>query len=83
MAMAMANVNLNESRGPDMIGAIVSTYCVAIAVVALRIFARRVGKVRLWIDDYLILVGMVRDLPLRQDYCTNTKSELRHSIQWW
>ena len=58
MAATAGELN-DESRGPEMVGAIVSTYFIAIAAVALRIVARRLGKVPLWIDDCLILTGMV------------------------
>ena len=47
------------SRGPDILGAIVSTYCISILAVGFRTAARKISKAGLWIDDWLMYVGIV------------------------
>ncbi|MCJ1369110.1 hypothetical protein MMC20_000318 [Loxospora ochrophaea] len=47
------------SRGPDILGAIVSTYCIAVLAIALRTAARKISKVGFWLDDWLIYAGTV------------------------
>ena len=47
------------SRGPDILAAIVSTYCISILAITLRTAARRLSKVGFWLDDWLIYAGMV------------------------
>ena len=83
--MATNHVDLSETRGPAMVGAIVSTYCIAIIAVTLRVVARRVGKVSLWIDEYLIFAGMVRNLSnlAKPRSYVNVHTELRRSTLQW
>lgn len=47
------------SRGPDIIGAIVSTYCIALVALGLPTVARKISKAGFWIDDWLIYASMV------------------------
>ena len=54
-------VSANDAgdRGPGILGAIISTYCVSIVAICLRATARRISKAKFWIDDWLIFVGTV------------------------
>ena len=47
------------SRSPDILGAIISTYCIAVLAIVLRTAGRMLSKARFWIDDWLIYAGMV------------------------
>ena len=51
--MHAASANYAGSRGPDTLGAIVSTYCISILAIGLR------NKAGFWIDDWLIYAGKV------------------------
>ena len=57
--MSSANVDLSENRGPAILGAVISVWSVAVLAVVLRFIARKMSKVGLWLDDYLIFVGTV------------------------
>ena len=54
-----ASANDAGDRGPDILGAIISTYCISIVAIGLRTIARRVSKAGFWIDDWLIFAGTV------------------------
>ena len=49
----------DPGRGPDMLGAIVSTYCISISVIGLRTTARKISNAGFWIDDWLIYASTV------------------------
>lgn len=53
----------NASRVPVIIGVCVTMVVLAILATALRIWARVMTKAKLWWDDWLCIVGLVR-LPL-------------------
>ena len=50
------------SRAPDILGAIISTFCISILAVGLRTAARVFSKAGLWTDDCLIFAGTVSPL---------------------
>ena len=57
--MASNNAFLSQSQAPYMLGAIISTYCLAIITLVLRIIARTISKAGLWYDDWLVIAGAV------------------------
>ena len=57
--MSSVNLDLSDNRGPAILGAVISVWGIAVLAVILRSVARRLSKVELWVDDYLILVGTV------------------------
>ena len=58
-AMHAASAIYAGSRGPDILGAIISTYCISILAIGLRTAVRKISKVGFWIDDWLIYAGTV------------------------
>ena len=54
-----ASANYAGDRGPDILGAIISTYCISIVAIGLRATARRISKAEFWINNWLIFVGTV------------------------
>ena len=54
-----ASANYAGDRGPDILGAIISTYCISIVVIGLRTISRRISKAGFWIDDWLIYASTV------------------------
>ena len=57
--MSTADIDSSENRGPAILGAVISVWSVAILAVNLRLAARKISDVGLWLDDYLIIVGTV------------------------
>ena len=55
--------NIRQNRGPEII--VSSTICIALAItaVALRLLARRVAKVQIKADDYMMILALVRRYP--------------------
>lgn len=41
------------------------TWCLAVLVVGLRIVSRRLKNIDLWIDDWLIIAALVRNICMR------------------
>jgi hypothetical protein len=54
-----SDLDLNETRVPEIFGALISTWALAAIVVVLRIVARRLKGNPLWIEDWLVLVSLV------------------------
>ncbi|KAL7961750.1 hypothetical protein V8C34DRAFT_272282 [Trichoderma compactum] len=54
-----AGINLDESRRASIIVTSIVTWILAVIVVGLRILARRMKNVSLWIDDWLIIAALV------------------------
>jgi hypothetical protein len=52
-------IDLNEDKTSDLIGAWASTWGLAVTAVILRILCRKLAKIRLWLDDWLIIVSLV------------------------
>ena len=51
--------NLYADAGPQILGAITSTWAVALIVLILRFVARRISRVGFWADDWLVLAAFV------------------------
>lgn len=50
---------LSESRQPQLYGAYISTYALAVIAVGLRLSARKYfSKARIWFDDYAICASL-------------------------
>ena len=58
-AMSSMNIDPSQNRGPAILGAVISVWCVAIVAVFLRFVARKASNLALWLDDYLICAGTV------------------------
>ena len=54
------------SRGPDILGAIISTYCISILAIGLRTAARQLSNAGFWVDDWLIYAGTVILVAIRR-----------------
>lgn len=52
-------IDLSQDRSADLIGAWSSTWGMAVIAVILRITCRKLVKVRLWLDDWLIIISLV------------------------
>ena len=60
MASPQAQVDLSESRQPQLYGAYISTYSLAVIAVCLRLACRKCfSKAGLWLDDYAICVSLL------------------------
>ena len=53
-----------ENRGPRIIAANLTVAILATIAVALRFLARRLQESKIGVDDYLILLSLVRHLSL-------------------
>ncbi|KAF4445629.1 integral membrane protein [Fusarium austroafricanum] len=53
------NLDLTESRIPEIVAALATTWAIATICVPLRFFARRLKGYPLWIDDWLALFSLV------------------------
>ena len=51
---------------PNLHAAVIVTPILAITAVALRLVARRLAHVPLWLDDWLTLVALVRYSPIQE-----------------
>ena len=51
---------------PNLHAAVIVTPILAITAVALRLFARRLAHVPLWLDDWLTLAALVRYSPIQE-----------------
>lgn len=60
-----AGLDLQQSQQVQIKGAIVATWVLALLVVSLRFISRRMSKAKLWLDDWLILPPLVRDIFFR------------------
>ena len=69
----------DRGRGPDILGAILSTYCISVIVLSLRIAARKVSKAGFWVDDWLIFASMV-DVSVYMHSMSFADSEHRSCI---
>ena len=54
--------NIDDNRGPELIGSTIVIAILAISAVVLRLVCRRHMKVAISYDDYLIIVGLVRPI---------------------
>lgn len=54
---------LVENRGNDLVATITVMLVIATLAVLLRLYARRISRSKLGVDDYLILVALVHLLP--------------------
>lgn len=52
-------IDLHENKADDLIGAWASTWSMAVITVILRIVCRKLVKVGLWLDDWLIILSLV------------------------
>jgi hypothetical protein len=52
-------VDLTASKVPTLQGTIISTWILAVIVVALRFHSRWLSKVKPWWDDWTVLLAMV------------------------
>ncbi|OAQ59531.1 hypothetical protein VFPPC_03765 [Pochonia chlamydosporia 170] len=52
-------LDLNETKVPSLVSAFVVTWVLGLAIVGLRITARRLSRNELWWDDWLIIVSLV------------------------
>jgi len=52
--------HVHDDRGPDMV--VSNVICISLACVAvlLRLIARRLSKAKIWFDDYMIVVALVK-----------------------
>lgn len=57
--MAYQKAHLNETRGPVVIGVTAMLITLDTVFVALRIWARRIRKLGLWWDDWLIIMALI------------------------
>lgn len=64
-----SDLDLTESRVPEIIGALVSTWALAAIAVVLRIVARRLSGNTPWVEDWLVIVSLVnfpRPVPINK-----------------
>jgi len=59
MSTLQAVGNLEANAGPTTLAALLVTRCLAIIVVGLRFFARRIGGSPYWWDDWFVLGAAV------------------------
>ncbi|RFU76561.1 het-domain-containing [Trichoderma arundinaceum] len=52
-------IDLHESKAADLIGAWSSTWGLAVLSVILRILCRRLARIRIWLDDWLIIASLI------------------------
>ena len=52
--------NIDASNAPQLYAAAITSYILAVAAVALRFWARRLMRTRLWVDDWTIAGALVR-----------------------
>lgn len=57
-------LDLGENSGPSIITAAAVTWTLAVVAVVLRVVSRKMKRIQLWWDDYLILVSLVSILAL-------------------
>lgn len=50
---------IRQNRGPEIIASSTTCIALAIAAVALRLIARRVAKVQIKADDYMMVLALV------------------------
>lgn len=60
MATKAPDVDLTETKQPVLYAAVITTYGLAVIAVLLRFLARRLRRLDWWLDDWLILVALVR-----------------------
>ena len=59
MANSQRSVDFSESRQPQLYGACISTYALAVTAVCLRLSARKYfSKAGIWLDDYAICASL-------------------------
>ncbi|KAK1255860.1 hypothetical protein MKX07_008119 [Trichoderma sp. CBMAI-0711] len=54
-----AGINLHDDKRASIMATSIVTWALAVSAVVLRIVSRRMRKMRLWIDDWLILAALV------------------------
>ncbi|EJT75168.1 hypothetical protein GGTG_05105 [Gaeumannomyces tritici R3-111a-1] len=55
-----AGLDLTETRVPEIYGSLVPTWIFAIIAVGLRVAARRLQASKLFLDDWLVAITLVR-----------------------
>ncbi|KAL8860981.1 MAG: hypothetical protein Q9178_002494 [Gyalolechia marmorata] len=72
--------NIDDNRGPEIIGSTIVIAILAISAVVLRLVCRRHMKVAISYDDYLIIVGLLTSLGqcFLQIYCVTETGYGRH-----
>ena len=53
-------VHIHASRQPELYAADITTYVLAVIAIALRFWARKLMKTKLWWDDWIIAGALVR-----------------------
>lgn len=53
-------LDLTETRVPEILGSLVTTWLCAIVAVGLRLIARKLQGSKLYADDWLVTFGLVR-----------------------
>ena len=59
MASSIKDVDPNETLGPEILGAILSTWALSFVVLILRFVARKISAVGFWLDDWLAAAAFV------------------------
>ena len=60
--------HLHDNKAPQMVAASISFIVISTVAVILRLVARRMQKIRLGSDDYMIVVSLVRPSRLRPSH---------------
>ena len=63
--------SLNDSKSPIIIGVLVTLIVLSITSVILRVVARKISKINLWWDDYLIIMALVKACTLERRILTD------------
>ena len=58
--MATSTADVQESQQPKLIAIFTTFFILPVIAVGLRLLARRLNRLSLWWDDWLILVATVR-----------------------
>ena len=53
-----------ESRVPELLSIVTAFFTLALSAVTLRLVSRRISSVKLWWDDWILLVATVRSSAL-------------------
>lgn len=55
--------SLNDYRGQELVGFYVFAITLAYLAVLLRFISQRISRAKIGLDDYLVLVALVREVP--------------------
>lgn len=71
--------HINDNKSVEMVSSQICGMVVAFVAVALRLLSRRVGRVPILSDDYMIVVALVRTYPRShislRSLCNNYESQ--------